>query len=141
MTTEELVDDALREITCSFAADAASHHHIQRILDQFPNITPHEVWDALPMLFWRGVLNSAELRSIPYVDFLQTQYWRAVSEHLKTEYPWCALCTEPLAGPLEVHHRTYKHRGSEWEHLEDLAVLCHECHDWISKKPSRWKSL
>lgn len=134
MSTEELVDDALCEVAESFAIEAIAHRRLQRILVQFPNTTPKETWDALPILFWRRILISEILRSLPYDEFLQTPYWIAVSEHAKAEQPWCVLCTEPMDGPLEVHHRTYQHRGSEWLHLGDLTVLCGDCHQTFHKK-------
>jgi hypothetical protein len=135
MTTEELVDDAIRQVAKLFSTDAAVYRKLKRVLSKFPNCTPQEIWNAMPILFWQGKLDAAALRSMPYANFLKTPYWLAVSHHVKTERPWCSLCTEPMAGPLEVHHRTYEHRGSEWIHLEDLTVLCRECHQWISKKP------
>jgi hypothetical protein len=141
MDMQERIDSALREIGTSFEAEREERTRLQSILEKFPNVTPQEVWSALPILFWRGTLDPDELRSMPYQEFLQSTYWLAVSEHVKSKHPWCALCTDPLSGPLEVHHRTYIHRGYEWQHLNDLAVLCHECHDWISKKPARWKAV
>lgn len=141
MDTQGFIDAALCEIGDSFAAEDRSQNSLRIVLCQYPNVPPEDIWTALPMLFWLGILNSEKLRSLPYQEFLLTPYWLAVSTHVKDNHPWCVLCTEPLSGPLEVHHRTYLHRGSEWEHLEDLTVLCHECHDWISKKPSRWKML
>jgi hypothetical protein len=141
MGIQEFIDETLCEITDSFTAEECSRLKLQAILCKYPNTTPHETWIALPMLFWRRILNSGELRSMPYLEFLSTPYWLAVSEYVKSLRPWCALCVDPLSGPLEVHHRTYAHRGGEWQYLDDLTVLCHECHDWISKKPSRWKFI
>jgi hypothetical protein len=141
MQAQESTIQFLREIGNSFELEKQACLRLQFILDRLPNTTPEETWTALPMLFLRGTLNPEELQSMPYLEFLQTPYWTAVSEHVKSKHPWCALCTDPLSGPLEVHHRTYVHRGYEWRHLNDLAVLCHECHDWISKKPARWKAV
>lgn len=141
MTTHELIDNAIREVAASFTADAAILRKLKLVLAKFPNCTPQEIWNALPILFWHEKIDADSLRSIPYKEFLKTPYWMAVSDHVKTMHPWCVLCTEPFAEPLEVHHRTYIHRGSEWLYLDDLTVLCHECHQWVSKKPSRWKNL
>lgn len=62
-----------------------------------------------------------------YKDFLQTPYWKAVSEKKvrKAQYR-CELCNSQ--GVLNVHHRTYSHKGFEALHLEDLIVLCQNCH-------------
>lgn len=104
------IDSVLREIGKSFDADALERNLLQSVLYRFPNVTPEETWDALPVLFIRGTLDAKELRSMQYFEFLATPYWLAVSEHVKSKHPWCALCTDPLSGPLEVHHRTYIHR-------------------------------
>lgn len=29
---------------------------------------------------------------------------------------------------LNVHHNSYAHHGQEHKHLEDLVVLCNNCH-------------
>lgn len=128
MTTEERIDVVIRDIAANFSKDAAIYRGLKKILAKFPNCPPQDTWNAMPILFWQGKLDAKVLRSMPYGKFLKTPYWLAVSHHVKNKTPWCALCCEPLAGPLEVHHRTYEHRGSEWVHLEDLTVLCHECH-------------
>ena len=141
MQTQEYIDQVLRDIGNSFDEEESRRNRLHSILWRFPNVTPSETWIALPMLFWQGKLDAKILRSMSYEQFLKTPYWLAVSEYVKKHHPWCALCAEPFAEPLEVHHRTYIHRGFEWQHLGDLAVLCHDCHDWISKKPSRQKFL
>ena len=104
---------------------------------KYPKTTPQETWIILPILFVRGIMDSAKLRTMDYLKFLKTGYWLAVSTYVKERRPWCALCCEPTAGPLEVHHRTYEHRGSEWQHLDDLTVLCHDCHEWTGLKGGR----
>jgi hypothetical protein len=141
MDIQDRIDAVIRQVGESFASERAAYNRLNRILAKFPDTTLQETWDALPMLFFRGIFNESVLRVLPYDEFLQTSYWLAVSNHVREKYPWCVLCVEPLTRPLEVHHRTYAHKGSEWLHLDDLSVLCHECHDWISKKPSRWKLL
>jgi hypothetical protein len=134
MTTQERIDEAMRAVGKSFEDDEAALNRLRNTITKYPKVTLQDAWDALPMLFWLGILDADQLSSMPYSEFLQTPYWIAVSDHVKTRRPWCALCCEPFAGPLEVHHRTYKHRGDEWRHLDDLTVLCRECHEWISQK-------
>ena len=130
VTAHDLIDKALEEISLSFRVDEVARAKLRRILDTYPDTTPAETWIALPLLFWQGTLDTQVLRKMPYDEFLKTPYWAAVSEHVKSLRPWCVLCTEPLAGPLRVHHRTYVHRGDEWRHLEDLSVICDPCHSW-----------
>jgi len=38
----------------------------------------------------------------------------------------CSLCANKHS--LNVHHRTYEHKGEEYKNLEDLVVLCKICH-------------
>ncbi len=67
----------------------------------------------------------AELRAMPYQDYLRTQDWlrrRAVKLEI-SEYR-CQLCNSSEG--LQVHHRTYERLGCE--KMGDLIVLCKECH-------------
>ncbi len=68
----------------------------------------------------------AELRSMPYAEYLRTTEWAQVR--------WCALnegCHRcRLCGALdalEVHHNDYTTRGGET--LADVVVLCDGCHE------------
>ena len=67
------------------------------------------------------------LRAMPYRDFLSSIYWGIIRDYAlyRAKYS-CALCHKTHG--LQVHHRTYEHRGSEYNHLEDLIVLCGNCH-------------
>lgn len=62
-----------------------------------------------------------------YRDYLNTDYWKAVSDAVKARANYrCSVCNRP--DNLAAHHRSYKHRGNELEHLEDLICLCTPCH-------------
>ena len=69
----------------------------------------------------------AELRTMPYADYLQSPEWR---ERRKQALDWarnaCQLCNSPQE-PLNVHHRTYDRLGAELP--ADLVVLCKKCHE------------
>ena len=71
---------------------------------------------------WRG-----DLWSLNYTDFLLTPFWKIVREiklrHANFSCEWCGFDKF-----LQVHHKTYAHRGTEHEHLGDLEVLCSTCH-------------
>lgn len=72
-----------------------------------------------------------ELRRMPYADYLKTYHWQYVrSRALESAHNKCQLCYS--CDRLEVHHRTYKRRGSELP--EDLTVLCHNCHEKFHNK-------
>ena len=62
-----------------------------------------------------------------YSDYLETPYWRQVSAAVKERAGFrCQICNSPH--DLRAHHRDYRHRGREMEHLDDLTCLCHRCH-------------
>jgi|GEM_PF-5976003 len=68
-----------------------------------------------------------ELAAMPYQQFLQTKYWQLIRRAaLNNALHRCEMCNFPKQ--LEVHHRTYKHRGYEFRHMEDLTVVCRPCH-------------
>ena len=75
----------------------------------------------------------AELKKMDYASYLLTDHWAqvrglALEQHGKK----CAFCGERgHFSPLQVHHNSYEHRGYEEEHLEDLQVLCKECHERV----------
>lgn len=67
------------------------------------------------------------IKNMPYKDFLQTPYWEAVANRKRYKANFkCELCNN--TGLLNVHHKSYKNHGYEVDHLEDLIVLCEDCH-------------
>ena len=65
------------------------------------------------------------LREMPYPDYLAGKHWLALREEAWRYYGRsCVLCGSTER--LEVHHRSYRNRGSET--MADLIVLCHRCH-------------
>jgi len=67
------------------------------------------------------------LREMPYQEFLGTIYWDIVRRYVLWKRKFiCELCKSN--GELNVHHKTYDHRGEEYLFLEDLIVLCQPCH-------------
>ena len=70
---------------------------------------------------------SESLCLMPYSQFLQTDYWKFISNYKKhLANRLCQHCRSTKK--LEVHHTTYAHLGYEYLHLSDLIVLCHKCH-------------
>jgi hypothetical protein len=72
------------------------------------------------------------LRSdITYERFLQTRYWHAIRLKVMSDRKYvCEVCTEKRSD-VEVHHRTYDHRGEEFAYLMDLRLLCSRCHKMV----------
>lgn len=69
-------------------------------------------------------------RARDYYDYLKTPVWKYISSIVKLLAKYtCAECGKryhPIC--LAVHHKTYEHLGSELDHLDDLVVLCRDCH-------------
>jgi hypothetical protein len=111
---------------CSNDAWPASNSALARLLDML-----HEpgACDVVKDHAQRTLTQemSAQLRSMPYKQFLGTQYWWLVRGVLIAERgAYCQDCQD--IGVLDVHHLTYVHRGVEIFHLDDLLVLCRTCH-------------
>lgn len=67
------------------------------------------------------------LKSMRYKDFLRTTYWHIVRSHILEIYRnKCVLCDSEHR--LNVHHKSYIGHGYEHGCLEDLIVLCKDCH-------------
>lgn len=67
------------------------------------------------------------LRRMPYKKYLLTEHWQKIRElALERAQSRCQLCSSQKF--LEVHHNSYKNRGNEQDHMEDVAVLCSRCH-------------
>jgi 5-methylcytosine-specific restriction endonuclease McrA len=74
-----------------------------------------------------------KLRSMPYEDFLKTKYWDRVRKmKIKQSGCKCQVCGKKDT-ELHVHHNSYEHHGDEANHLEDLVVLCKNCHNLFHK--------
>lgn len=67
------------------------------------------------------------IKSMPYNEFLQTCYWKAIAEKVRISSQFkCKICNS--SKHLSVHHRTYEHHGLELDYMEDLVCICQECH-------------
>lgn len=74
-----------------------------------------------------------DLSTMPYKEFLKTKYWKLTRKlKLASVGGRCQACNRKSG--LDVHHKTYEHRGKELTHLDDLLVLCRECHGRIHNK-------
>lgn len=74
------------------------------------------------------------LKGMKYEEFLQTDYWKLVSEQARINAHYkCQLCG-CKDKKLNVHHNTYEHRGEEFKHMEDLICLCEDCHNFYHNK-------
>lgn len=72
------------------------------------------------------------LNKLPYLEFLKSDYWNKVrNKVLERDGYKCKVCGS--IDNLVIHHKTYKHHGSELKHLEDLATVCSSCHKVIHR--------
>lgn len=63
-----------------------------------------------------------------YHDFLETPYWKTISEKVKIKANYrCQLCNSNIG--LNTHHRCYDNHGDELHHMKDLICVCEECHN------------
>jgi len=73
-----------------------------------------------------------EYAHLSHDEFLDTAYWLGLAEWMKLqEGKRCSDCQVRFVETkdLDVHHKTYAHRGREYpDHLSDLVVLCRRCH-------------
>lgn len=68
-----------------------------------------------------------KLMQLEYKDFLKTYYWKAIRLYMiHKNGDHCTLCSSE--SNLNVHHKTYDHHGLELFFLDDLIVLCVNCH-------------
>lgn len=67
------------------------------------------------------------LQKLPYKQFLSTPYWTAIAAKKKIKAHYCCkVCNSQKL--LNVHHKTYEHHGCELDNMNDLIVLCSDCH-------------
>ena len=77
----------------------------------------------------------AELRAMPYPQYLRTPEWRRTrAAALLRAGNACSLDVTHTED-LEVHHRTYERLGAEL--MTDLTVLCHACHQLYHRENGR----
>jgi hypothetical protein len=84
----------------------------------------------------------AELRAIPYRDYLRTPGWRRTRAAALVRAGNACSLDVTHTDRLEVHHRTYERLGAEL--VTDLVVLCHSCHQLHHKEyglPRREKPI
>lgn len=70
----------------------------------------------------------SRLRALPNAKdaWINSPLWKETSKLKRRMQPYCADCGRTSS--LEAHHNTYIHWGIEVLHLQDLDVLCRNCH-------------
>ncbi len=96
-----------------------------------------ELYDRMEGDAMRRPVQVAWNRSLKYANFRRSMYWIYVREQVYLSYRGryhCTMCTRRDL-PVDVHHKTYEHYGDELNHLEDLTLLCRECHQKVHGRP------
>ena len=71
-----------------------------------------------------------ELIKMPYQKFLASAYWEIVKRVMRRHHEGrCQICG--ATKKLDVHHKTYRHHGLELQFLDDLMLVCRDCHQKI----------
>lgn len=71
--------------------------------------------------------NINKLRKLPYNEYLKSDHWQQIKKEIKKVFKTCVICNSKTN--LQVHHRSYKHRGNSNKEIRDLILLCSECHE------------
>lgn len=91
------------------------------------NISPKERINQIKYsnVNWKVV--SKHIKNMEYQSFLKTPYWKAIAAHTKYKAGYrCQVCNSPY--DLVTHHRNYGVHGFEHFYIQDLTVLCNNCH-------------
>ena len=88
--------------------------------------------DTMKPIFPQPSQTVQRLRLMPYDQYLQTPYWRAVSAWMRAKFKKCEHpgCNVP-SWRCQVHHLTYERRGCELQ--TDLQVLCERHHKKVHR--------
>jgi len=82
---------------------------------------------------------SDHIKSLTYESFLKTPYWKAITSYKKYLAGFrCQVCNS--SSGLNTHHRNYEIHGYEHAHLNELVVLCHDCHNLFHARSIQTKN-
>jgi len=84
-------------------------------------------WDSIRMFNVNIDEIAKYIKSMDYYEFLNTLYWKTISAKKKRQSNFkCQICNSNNL--LATHHRNYEIRGYELQNMNDLIVLCNDCH-------------
>lgn len=69
------------------------------------------------------------LRSMPYKTYLLTPHWNRVKCAAYGRFGRVCFACSKVRKEIHVHHLSYENRGQE--KMEDLMILCKDCHDMV----------
>lgn len=95
-----------------------------------------ELDDQTRKIILTNRLKEDDDRSVPYSFFTNSPLWKYESSVIKVMFGFfCNKCKRAYHPDfLVVHHLSYEHLGSELLHLDDVELLCMECHAKVHGK-------
>lgn len=100
-------------------------------LDKFVYEWYHELDEATRLVIAGMYLEyDGDSRARPYKEYTESPIWKYTSSVIKCMRSYTCERCKKKSNPahLVVHHKSYKHLGSELQHLEDMELLCNTCH-------------
>lgn len=101
-----------------------------------------EGWEAVDngMGYW--VVKCCHFKKLDMRQFhkayLQTEQWKHISQRAKSAANFkCEMCGSGIN--LCVHHTTYENLMRERRHMDDLVVLCKNCHEKVHEEDIKTK--
>lgn len=73
-----------------------------------------------------------KLRRMPYKSYLRTPHWQRVKRAAYGKLGRVCHACGYANKEIHVHHLSYKNRGRE--DMEDLMLLCKDCHEMVHEK-------
>ena len=64
-----------------------------------------------------------------YRQYLRSSQWKQIRVLVVERDKVCQICLKKYGPGFHVHHITYDHIFREREYLEDLQLLCEDCHN------------
>lgn len=100
------------------------------IFPKYPVLTRREQKVAMAFLHKYTTAKMSEyMNTMEYKRFLNTTYWHMVSIIVRSRYKYhCCICGKKADKYLDTHHLSYEHKGYEFKYLNDLVLVCRNCH-------------
>lgn len=99
-------------------------------IERFMFVWTTELSDEVRKIIVCNNLNRGCNVRVPYKMYTNSPLWKYQSSIIKLFCNYtCANCGGQFVPThLIVHHLSYEHIGSEFKHMDDVIVLCNDCH-------------
>ena len=98
-------------------------------IERFMFVWINEVSEGARKSIVKNMLNGTN-NKVEYRDYTNSPLWKYECSIFKLMVNFtCERCKHQYnPAHLVVHHDSYEHIGSEFDHMEDIRVLCTDCH-------------